>query len=1040
MKKFYYSLFAAATMLLATSCSQEEDFGQQSSGELTSFSVKLENATGSRAVGDGTTATKLYYEVYRGSECIIDQNVAINTTASIEMPLLKGEKYDIIFWAQSANGIYKVENLKEITVDYQSPKANMEDYDAFYNALNEFTADGKTHTIELRRPFAQLNLGTSDWEKAKEGLAANGNTDEVPVTHTQVTVKGLATSFSPLTGIATGDAGEVTFAYNELPSQETLTVDNVSYKYLSLNYLLVESTNEPQGLEAYVQKTADSKTNVDLVFALKRGETALFELNIPNAPVQRNWRTNVVGALLTGSEFDVIIKPETDGNYGSADILQETLNKGGEVTLTYNVALDSYLTIPENVEVTLNLNGYSITAESGNCIRNNGTLTITGEGTIKSKSTYAINNVSGTVTVESGNIGAIFNGGKLTVNDGVIANTVSGKHGIYHDGSTLTINGGTFTSTSGNELINDATSTTGDVVINAGSFTQIGKSYLLGATNAGIIINGGTFNGYVDANGNNDKMRTEAATIKGGTFNFDPTQWVAEGNKVITKTDKEGNNLYYVVPEGMSDVVTISSVVDLAAFAANVNNGETFKGQTIVLAADLDLNHAAWTPIGDCTSGKYFQGTFDGQGYTISNLNVDKSTDSNEHSTAGLFGWVDAAGATIKNVKVDGATVKGSHWTGVIAGYFTGRIENCTVTNATVEGFNVTEDANGDKVGGIVGCLNEHSYINGNSVSKSTIKGNRDIGGIAGSVAASTYEMKDNTVTDVTITFITAKDYASAGAIVSGRTGYVPNTTNVATNVTIKQVATTAAELSTAITAGLSEIYLPANTEIRMPSNAASTSIKIIGDGTSTIDVSWGAYLENATLIFENVKFKTGTGYVTSNGTKFGSDYAALYSKNVTYNECNFSGPMRLGRDGAKFTKCTFNDLGNDYVWTYGNAATFKDCIFNTEGKALLIYSDGNDGSPEVSVTGCTFNATKSAMAGAIANQNCAAIEIDNYGKGVNLTTSGNTIDSDFSGEWRIKGIGGNDNVTVNETQYNTLALDGKIMTIDANKNVTVNE
>ena len=234
-----------------------------------------------------------------------------------------------------------------------------------------------------------------------------------------------------------------------------------------------------------------------------------------------------------------------------------------------------------------------------------------------------------------------------------------------------------------------------------------------------------------------------------------------------------------------NNVITLTTGAELAAFAASVNSGNSYSGKTVKLGADINLGNELWTSIGDCESGAYFQGIFDGQGHTIYNLYVDYSTDESKHATAGLFGWVDAAMATVKNVNIDGATVKGSHWVGVIAGYFTGRIENCSVNNATVSAFNLNDEANGDKVGGIVGCLNEHSYLNNNTVTNSTISGNRDIGGIAGSVAASTYEMKNNKVTNVTINFATSKDYGSAGEIVSGRTGYTPNETNVATNVTI---------------------------------------------------------------------------------------------------------------------------------------------------------------------------------------------------------------------------------------------------------------
>ena len=224
--------------------------------------------------------------------------------------------------------------------------------------------------------------------------------------------------------------------------------------------------------------------------------------------------------------------------------------------------------------------------------------------------------------------------------------------------------------------------------------------------------------------------------------------------------------------------------------------------------------------------------------------------------------------------------------------------------------------------------------------------------------------------------------------------------------------------------------------EYKMPSNQSSEAeLKIVGTKDTVIDVTLGAYMEKANVTFEGVTIKTGTGYANGNG----SDYAALYSPDVTYINCTFEGPMRVGCDGAKFINCTFNSLGNDYVWTYGNDVTFEGCTFNTDGKAILIYSDGGTEVSEVKVINCTFNSTTGAKAGAIANQNCAAIEIHNYGNGVNLVTEGNTYDSNFSGEWRIKTYeSGKPQVFVNGTEYTQIAIDGKLMTIDGNKNVTV--
>lgn len=246
-------------------------------------------------------------------------------------------------------------------------------------------------------------------------------------------------------------------------------------------------------------------------------------------------------------------------------------------------------------------------------------------------------------------------------------------------------------------------------------------------------------------------------------------------------------------------------------------------------------------------------------------------------------------------------------------------------------------------------------------------------------------------------------------------------------------VVRTNEELEAALNEGKS-VYL-VDGEYKMPSSGTTGIIKISGTKDAVLDMTMGAYLDNANVSIEGVTIKTGTGKANGNG----SDYAALYTTNVTYTNCKFVGPMRVGRDGAKFINCTFTELGNDYVWTYGNDVTFVGCTFNTAGKAILIYSDGGSEISEVSVKNCVFNSTEGAKAGAIANQNCAAIEIHNYGNGVNLTTSGNTYDSNFSGEWRIKTYEtGRTQIIVNGTEYTTIALDGKTMTIDANKNVTV--
>ena len=221
------------------------------------------------------------------------------------------------------------------------------------------------------------------------------------------------------------------------------------------------------------------------------------------------------------------------------------------------------------------------------------------------------------------------------------------------------------------------------------------------------------------------------------------------------------------------------------------------------------------------------------------------------------------------------------------------------------------------------------------------------------------------------------------------------------------------------------------DSSMKMVSSSTSSEVIITAAPGAVLDLTWGAYLEKAKLTFNGVTIKGSTGYVTTNGTNFGSDYAALYSHDVTYNDCTFDGPFRIGRDGAAFNNCTFTNLGNDYVWTYGNVASFDGCTFNSDGKALLIYSDGNGTVPAVSVTNCIFNATKEAFAGAVPGMPCAAIEIDNYGCGVDLTTSGNTIGENFSAEWRIKSYDANkEAVIVNGVTYTGQTVGGNAFVV----------
>ena len=135
----------------------------------------------------------------------------------------------------------------------------------------------------------------------------------------------------------------------------------------------------------------------------------------------------------------------------------------------------------------------------------------------------------------------------------------------------------------------------------------------------------------------------------------------------------------------------ITSADDLKTFAAMVNGGTGFSGDTIVLDKSIALTENPWTPIGNAET-KLFMGTFDGNGYTITGLKITSG------SYIGLFGYV-GEGATIKNVNLVGANVFGEKRVGALIGQIKG---NATVSDCTVDSTSHVTGSDSN-TGGLIG-------------------------------------------------------------------------------------------------------------------------------------------------------------------------------------------------------------------------------------------------------------------------------------------------------------------------------------------------
>ena len=224
-KKLFLGMFAAAGMLLATSCSNDElDVVQSGNEAQVTFSLAAEGGIATRAISDGKSADVLYYAIYDADKKLIT-TIAGSTNGlltkpkafsngskqdAVEVTLAKGQEYTAVFWAQDAScNAYTVtaepDGLK-VAVDYEGDN-NDETRDAFFKA-ETFKVTGNTEIdVVLKRPFAQINVGVTeaDWKAAVES--------GIEITASKVVIKNAATSINLLDGTVKGEqAVEYDFA------------------------------------------------------------------------------------------------------------------------------------------------------------------------------------------------------------------------------------------------------------------------------------------------------------------------------------------------------------------------------------------------------------------------------------------------------------------------------------------------------------------------------------------------------------------------------------------------------------------------------------------------------------------------------------------------------------------------------------------------------------------------------------------------------------------------------------------------------------
>lgn len=280
MKKLIYLLLAMP--LLFTSCSKDDEMASEETVQV-SFSTELPKRIGTRAGTTDLNVNKVVCAVFEDGEEIstLREVITIQEGEDIVFAprLIKGRTYDVVFWAMKDKN-YNVNDMTAITRASETTAAES-DFDAFTESVEVEVTGSKSETVTLKRPLAQLNLGVTldDWN-----AVASEETFGMKPTKMIITLTGKDT-FNALTGATTGEDKEVTYTLDV--SGEDLVAGDETYKSIAMCYVYPDAGQE----------------NIDITYTIYDQDNDVIreDVTIQNIPLENNYRTNVVGGLLTGT-------------------------------------------------------------------------------------------------------------------------------------------------------------------------------------------------------------------------------------------------------------------------------------------------------------------------------------------------------------------------------------------------------------------------------------------------------------------------------------------------------------------------------------------------------------------------------------------------------------------------------------------------------------------------------------------------------------------------------------------------------------------
>ena len=674
MKKVLYVIAVAAATIFAAGCAREQAASVAAGQDAANVTFTV-SAPGiaTKAISDGTSATQLTFAVYDDAGNYLkelSENAATvtgaNPTWTVTVPVVQQLTYQFVFIAKAATSPYAVDLAnKKVTATYGA--ANDDAADFFYAALKETVGSDLNKSVELVRPLAQVNVGAADLVAAAYSLDVENMTTGLKLT-------GINNVLNILDGTVSGSA-DITLA-EATRVKEGTTQFVTGYDRIAMGYVLV---GEKQTTNATINITAKGKID---------GANKVVVRDVPNVPIQANYRTNILGNIFTSNmTFNVVVEPGFD-----TPEINETLETNIEKANTLFAAGETSVTVDlapaEGGETTVTL-----PATTDNVRLN---LNITTDKTITVQ--YAGDAKPAKVEIYAKDVEAL-------VAD-LASSTVTITAGSH-------IHNGTF-KTAATTLIIEVTAKVDNLVVNAGATKIYGEV----ATISGDAAADAAY--YVKDLAGLQALRD---AVNSGVSYKDKTIYLEEDIDLSSIADWE--------PIGSTDH-NFSGIFD--------GNGKTVSNLTIEYNSPDKAHQGLFGTISSATV----------QNINVNNVNINvQSSGSGAAAVVGYSaGSTKVLNVHVKNVTIRANRWGG----GVANGYATiqncssDNVDILLVPNVKDDSFD-----NGDKGGGIVGWHGEGTIeISGNTANNVTIRGYRDIGGITG-IAHNNNIVKNNTVTNSTI-------------------------------------------------------------------------------------------------------------------------------------------------------------------------------------------------------------------------------------------------------------------------------------------------